>query len=118
MELRTPETNERYRKAEQAGINKTCFFCDPTRQKLVKEFDHFKIIENDFPYDGIAEVSHLLFPKRHIKGHEYTKEEIDELNNIKVGYLHNADYNYLMEGITKSSIPAHVHYHAIRLIEN
>ena len=118
MELRTPETDSKYRDAEKNGINNSCFFCDESRQQPVKEFNHFKLVENDFPYDAIAEVSHLLFPKRHIREYEYTKEEIDELNDIKTGYLQKADYNYLMEGITKTSIPAHIHYHAIRLLKN
>ena len=118
MELRTPETNAKYQDAEKNGINNSCFFCDITRQVIIKEFEHFRLIENGFPYDAIAEVSHILYPKRHIKENEYTQEEINELNNIKTGYLQNADYNYLMQGITRTSIPAHVHYHGIKLLKN
>lgn len=114
-ELRTPETDEKYRLAVSNGLNDRCFFCDKSRQTIIKEFAYFTLVKNDYPYDKIAEVSDMLYPNRHVKESGYTTEEINELNEIKINYLHKADYNYLLEGITKSSIPEHAHYHAIKL---
>lgn len=114
--LRTKETETRYIESIKNGLNdEGCFFCDPKRQRLVKKFTNFVMIENDFPYDEVAETCHILFPIRHIKNNELTEVEYQELCEIKNTYMKDQKYDYLLEGVSKLSIPGHVHYHALTL---
>lgn len=101
-----------------SGINGSgCFFCSIDKQTIIAEFTHFRIIKNNFPYDEVAEVHDMIYPKRHILGNELSNEEKDELQTIKGTYCKEQGYQYLFEGITRLSIPSHVHFHLLTLKE-
>ncbi len=116
-EFRTQETNNKYKEAIRNGLNDTCFFCEESRQKIVNDFLHWRIVENNYPYNAVAEVSHLIFPKRHIKINELNEEEISELKDIKLGYITEAKYDYILEAVAMTSIPNHAHLHLLKLIK-
>lgn len=114
-ELRTPKTYNKYQEDIKNGLNNTCFFCEESRQRLVKDFEHWRIVENNYPYDAVAEISHLIFPKRHIKIDELNDEEKAEYKTIKLEYITGMKYDFILEAIAKTSIPNHTHLHLLSL---
>lgn len=79
----------------------------------IKSFSLWKIVENSFPYDLIAIAHHMLIPARHVIEEDLTKDEIDELKTIKLGYVNN-NYDYVIETTHKNrSVPSHFHLHVI-----
>lgn len=109
--LRTKETAELYKQAIAEGaLNGPCVLC---AKKPLQEFELWKIVQNDFPYDLIAKTHHMIVPKRHATEKELTPEEWSEFSKIKDEYLH-PNYEYLMEAAHKmKSVPAHFHWHLI-----
>ena len=55
-----------------------------TTAPSIEEFNHWRIINNDFPYDNVASVHHMLIPKREfrrefnfcLKFHEFLRHPI------------------------------------------
>ena len=84
---------------------------------LVKEFEHWVILENEFPYDRVAKVSHLLSTKREIPldWKFLNKEEKEEFKKIKEEYL-KEHYDAIWENLPKGqTVPHHFHLHLIVL---
>ncbi len=80
---------------------------------IIESFTHWNIVPNEYPYDLIASVHHMVLPKRHCTAEELTDEELSELYQIKRGYI-NEHYDFINENVTHtSSIPAHHHLHLI-----
>jgi len=115
--LRTPETWERYQN-EPRRPQGTCFMCDANAITIVREYSHWLIIENNFPYDAVAEISHLLIPKRHFNFKETMElEEAQQLKSIEE--MADAEQNYdciLKNFSVGQSQPQHAHYHLIKWI--
>ena len=109
--LRTPEGKEKYRdylKNEQPGG--PCSLCE---KEGLRSFKFWKITENSFPYDLIAKTHHMIVPLRHIPETGLHEKEIQELNEIKQGFI-NTEYDYIIEATPKNkSIPGHYHLHLI-----
>jgi len=83
----------------------------------IKEFKYWAILPNEFPYDAIAEVNHLLFTKRKIPlgWDNLTKDELKELDFLKKTYLPK-HYDVLYENFPKSqSIPGHFHLQLLKI---
>ncbi len=112
--LRTKETADTYAQDIAGGIlERSCRLCDKHEGK---EFEFWKIITNDYPYDNIAKVHDMIVPKRHAKETELSGAEWGEFQKIKVEYL-NQNYDYFMEPAhPNKSIPDHFHLHLI--VEN
>ncbi len=90
--------------------------CGLCNDKIIKQFKFWKIINNKFPYDKIAKEHHMLIPIRHCKEEDLSKEELDELKEIKKGYINDYAYNYILESTNKvKSIPEHFHLHLLVL---
>lgn len=89
--------------------------CDPNCIKVVREFNHWLIIENNYPYDVVAKDHHMLVPKRHFSFNDvrtvdekYELEEIEDLLNME------GDYDCIMQNFTAGqSQPQHLHYHLL-----
>ena len=109
--LRTPGSEANYKKLIAEGIlSNGCALC---RAESIKEFQYWKIIHNDFPYDRIAKIHHMIVPKRHIPDADLTSSEKEEFEAIKNDYLHK-EYEYIIEATYKNkSIPGHAHLHLI-----
>ncbi len=108
--MRTPEATQKYREHIAAGGLKECPLCTGEALAL---FTHWKVMQNAFPYDGIARVHDMLVPLRHSTEGELSEQELKELFDIKHGHL-NEQYEYVMEATNKvKSIPAHFHLHLI-----
>jgi hypothetical protein len=109
--LRTPEAEHLYR-AYRASLDPDapCALC--TKAPAIQSFRHWKIAENSFPYDRIAEKHDLLMPIRHVTEAELTNEEIQELSEIKNTAID--EYNWILEPThNNKSIPGHFHLHLI-----
>lgn len=114
--LRTKEAEEQYKKLIASGyLNGGCKLCEAP---ALREFSHWKIVENKFPYDRIARVHDMVLPKRHVEEDELSQEEKDEYRTIKEDYIEQT-YEYLIEATSKQkSIPEHFHLHLIIPKEN
>ncbi len=110
--LRTPETRARYDAYKASGgLAEGCILCD--RTDTLKEFTHWRILQNLFPYDLIASVHDMLVTKRHVPDTELSEEELAELREIKQSYVQDT-YEFIIEPMTKiRSIPTHAHYHLL-----
>lgn len=109
--LRTKESQEYYQAHVAAGgLADGCRLCEAPS---LKEFELWRIIGNNFPYDKIAKTHHMIIPKRHANDREITEAEWQEFKTIKEAYLHPT-YEYLVEPTWKmKSIPAHMHLHLL-----
>lgn len=109
--LRSKETQARYDRERKDVAPGGCALCD--EREGVHEFEHWRIIENLYPYDRVARVHHMLVSKRHASDTELTEEEWAEFRSIKGGYL-QTEYEFIIEPTLKmKSIPAHSHIHMI-----
>lgn len=110
--LRTKEQAERYAAHRAVGGNDMgCPLCGET---AIDEFTYWRVIQNNFPYDTIAAVHHMLVPKRHVTERELAPEEQAELFTIKNDHL--GAYDYILEATpARKSLPAHFHLHLIIL---
>ncbi len=109
--LRTAEMRDKYRAliAERAS-SEECFLCSAD---ALRTFKLWKIIANNFPYDRIAAVHHMIVPLRHVGESGLSKEEKTELFEIKKSYIEEK-YQFILEATDKTkSIPTHYHLHLI-----
>ena len=95
---------------ESVKFSESCALC--LAPSLI-EFDQWRVINNDYPYDLIASKHHMLIPKRHITEAGLSEAESKELISIK-NHEQLRDYDYLIEAANhKKSIPQHFHIHLI-----
>lgn len=108
---RSEEMQKKYDDYRAAGgLEHGCALC---KEASIAEFQYWRIINNNFPYDRVAIVHHTLVPKRHIDGDDITPEEFAELNMLKKGYI-NEHYSFILEATNNTkSIPAHYHLHLV-----
>jgi len=109
--FRTVKAEKEY-KAFRKGLdtNAECQLCI---KKPIKTFEYCNIVQNVFPYDKIAQIHHMIIPKRHISEDKLSKQELKELLEIKELKLHG-EYDYIIEAtMRRKSIPAHFHLHLI-----
>ncbi len=107
--LRTAKTNTDYTKWRNTNTSSDgCVLC----QKIsLREFTHWRLIANDFPYDRIVDKHDMLVTKIHKTEAELSKEEQIELFNLKQHEL-NDTYEYIIEPLLSiKSIPDHFHLH-------
>ncbi len=109
--LRTPETEAAYTAHKKAGgLTHGCVLC---KSDSVKEFTSWRIIENQYPYDLVAKVHHMILPKRHVPLEEVSPEEWQEYQDIKASYIQDT-YEFFIEPSTaRRSIPEHWHLHLL-----
>ena len=109
--LRSNEMAAKYKAAISNGaLEGECILC---KKDSIAEFEHWRIIINDFPYDRIAKVHHMVIPKRHVSEDSISFEEWNELALLKGGYISD-NYDYIIEAAHRNkSIPGHFHLHLI-----
>jgi diadenosine tetraphosphate (Ap4A) HIT family hydrolase len=110
---RTQETHDAYVAVIESGhLTSGCPLC---KSKTLAEFTYWRLVENDFPYDRVAEVHHMIIPMRHTSGEDLSGEEESELSHLLKTDLNTRGYNYFMQSLPSNmSIPAHLHYHLIK----
>ena|SRR3990167_5877670 len=109
--LRTPEGHKKY--MDFLATNPTVRTCPMCKEQVLKSFNFWKIVDNDFPYDVIAGIHHMLVPIRHVTEDKLTQEELTELRALKKDYI-NENYDYIIEPAHRNkSVPHHFHLHLI-----
>jgi diadenosine tetraphosphate (Ap4A) HIT family hydrolase len=113
--MRSKATIERYEAVrKERGADGPCPLCV---QEPIKEFAHWTVQVNAFPYDLVADTHHMLVSKRHIAEEELTEEEWIEFSRIKHTFVAE-NYDILLEGTPRQkSIPGHFHIHLVVLKE-
>jgi hypothetical protein len=108
--LRTNETKEKYKLwLANNSLQEHCPLC---AHKPLRQFTFWKIVMNDFPYDKIANVHHMLVPLRHTTEAGLSGEEMTELLEIKGKEL--GEYQYSLQATTSAvTIPGHFHLHLL-----
>lgn len=83
---------------------------------VIREFDHWLIIENRFPYDNMTSVNHMLVPKRVVANlSETSDQEQAEHLVIKKILTDEGYYDAVVENFPRSkSVTKHLHLHLIR----
>ena len=101
--LRTRATKEKYQEFLRVKpIDDSCPLCNKV---AIKEYGYWKLTVNDFPYDEIAKVHHMLLPIRHTSEKELSEEELNEFRTIKDSMM-NTGYDIIIESTKRSlSIP-------------
>lgn len=91
-----------------------CFFCDDA--EIIRDWRHWYITPNRFPYDTVAEIHHLLAPFNHVAGHEEMTREVQrELKMILLTLNEERFYDCRMENFSVGkSQPQHYHLHLIK----
>lgn len=109
--LRSPATAAKYEAhRETKEFKSRCALC---QKDTLEEFTYWRIVDNSFPYDLIAETHHMLISKVHATERELPKEAHEELLHIKNRCLQQ--YDLMTMSLPKNlSIPQHVHYHLIK----
>ena len=110
--MRTKEMEDKYKAYLQTIQGaESCELC--TKVPVLKDFTHWKLTDNLFPWDRISQTQHMVMPKRHVTEDELTIEEKEEYKTIKHGYV-DAIYDVIAEATNrKKSIPGHFHIHLI-----
>jgi diadenosine tetraphosphate (Ap4A) HIT family hydrolase len=105
--LRSPEMHERY-----ITTPKDPDFMNTANS--IRDFNYWRIIENKFPYDTIAETHHLLVPKRQVKSWlDMNIEELDELDILITHTLPQA-YDMILLNFPKAqSVKDWLHFQLI-----
>lgn len=117
--LRSDETMTRYMKTmkerEEKGVKFNQFLSN--EKKVIKEFEYWIIIDNEFPYDAVATTSHMIATKREVAfdWKLLTIEEDKELEKLQREYL-NEHYDVIWENLPKGqTAPGHFHLHLLIL---
>ncbi|MCX6755866.1 MAG: hypothetical protein NTX85_00805 [Candidatus Nomurabacteria bacterium] len=111
--LRTDETMEKYMRisSERKELGHKVDHFLRWQENLVKEFDNWVIVTNEFPYDAVASTSHMIATKREV-GFDWallSTEEREEYELIKKTYLAE-HYDAIWENLPRGSTVAH-HFH-------
>jgi len=114
--LRTHKLHKKYKKYQRASFRPgQCVLCDKVGAKTLKNFRHWRIVRNLFPWNRVAKIQHLIIPKRHAMYPRLNNQERKELEKIKLDYLNN-QYDVLAEATPRiQSVPEHFHLHLIVL---
>jgi diadenosine tetraphosphate (Ap4A) HIT family hydrolase len=110
---RTKETSDKLKAKERLELP----FSFHSLEKI-REFKYWYIVENQYPYDRVAKVSHILVPKRVFADLEEMEfEEWDELHSIKAELGMSEDYDSIIENMPhERSVRHHYHLHLVKLL--
>lgn len=113
--LRTQKTWEAYKNAPKRGAA-SCFLCEGEDLDIVEEHAHWFICKNQYPYDAVAKVHHMLVPKLHVPRAELLTTPLrDELMVIQYGIETSDKYDCILTNYPGAqSHPPHLHYHLIK----
>jgi len=105
--------NQAYKaKKAQAELDGFSFNEDPG--VLIREYRHWVIRENRFPYDAIFDKHHMLIPKRTFS-HSRNMTENERREFEKILDEISEEYDGVLENFNHArSVPAHFHPHLFR----
>jgi hypothetical protein len=113
---RTKKMQDKYQRYKKTHFRDgQCSLCNKSRTATIKNFKHWRIVKNLFPWDRIARIHHMIIPKRHVVYEELSALEKRELDRLRPRYLN--DHYWVIAEAThrKKSIPGHFHLHLMVL---
>ena len=122
--VRTPEMMRKYYEVSnerKAAKSKGEFIPHPFANILDKNiisFNYWVIINNDFPYDAIANVSHMILPKRKFSFDWKLMNAVEraELDQLKQNGYISKNYDVIWENLPiGQTIPGRFHLHLLKL---
>jgi hypothetical protein len=108
VSLRMPKDEHRYHKAKKQGAARKSLLDEPR----LREWEHWALIENAFPYSSAFSTHHMLVPKRVVSRKDLSKQEQAELH-IVLEELEPVYDCYLVNFPSKQSIVHHYHIHML-----
>ena len=114
--VRSPETMQRYIEYKSRMQESE----DPLsrlKSTPIKEFEHWLIVNNEFPYDMFAEVHHMLVLKNDtpFSWHQLPDAQMREFMELKDGYIAD-NYDMMIENLPSAqTVPGEFHLHLIVL---
>lgn len=84
---------------------------------FVNKWKHWILVENEFPYDKIAEYHCLLVPfRRFAEDEEMHEDERLELSQIKNIFSETKDFDVILESLRHDrTVPETYHLHCMKL---
>ncbi len=108
VSLRTARDEKYYAAAKRKGKSSKPLL----EEERLAEWQHWALIENEFPYSSAFKVHHLLIPKRVACKTELKKHELAELDAILDELSEKYDC-HLVNYVNKQSIRSHYHVHML-----
>jgi len=121
--LRTKETMKKYiqefevHKEPGKSHNPFRFALENPQGKIIKKFNHWFIMINDFPYDAVAETNHMIVTLREVSfdWKLLNKEEKKEFQILRDTYL-NENYDVIYENLPSGQTQSGwFHLHLLKL---
>ncbi|MCI5051126.1 MAG: GIG1 family protein [Candidatus Pacebacteria bacterium] len=121
--LRTKETMKKYitafeeRKQPGKSHNPFQYTINNPEGSIIQEFNHWFIMKNDFPYDAVADIHHMIVTKREVpfNWNLLTEEEIDEFQTLRENYLAD-NYDVIYENLPSGQTqPGWFHINLLKL---
>lgn len=110
VSLRTTRDELKYGKAKRVGGAGRPFLEEPR----IREWKHWAIIDNDFPYSAAFKVHHMLIPKRVVNQKNLNDQERNELDKILNELTREDFYDCtLLNFPKKQSNRQHFHLHLL-----
>jgi len=79
----------------------------------IKEFVHWRIINNNFPYDAITDTHHMLIPKRQAASKDDLEAE-EMVEFVRIEKWLEQNYDAVMLNFPKNQSQPHwLHYHLL-----
>ncbi len=109
VSLRTYRDEVKYAKVKKVRSSKDNALKE---EKPLKQWKHWKLIINAFPYSSAFKIHHLLVPNRVVSESELNETERKELDTILAEV--SEDYDCLLVNfVSKQSIRNHFHLHLL-----
>ena len=108
VSLRTDFCEDVYKRSKASGQSRPLI-----NEPRIKEWQHWALITNIFPYDSAFSVNHMLIPKRVVSEEGLTTQERQELQAVLREL--SSQYDCQMTNfISKQSIKDHYHIHLLK----
>lgn len=111
--LRTVEAIQNYKKVLEQRERDGISFLPITEDEAICVFEYWYIIQNDFPYDAVADIHHLLVPRRKdiLNWSDLRREELEELLHLRETYC-KENYEMVAENMPSAkTVQNHFHLH-------
>lgn len=117
ISLRTKKTAQRYKEDQLNKKWDPKSYCFDWEHVHLELFKYWALIPVNYPYDLIADIHHLLVPKRLFQSYrEVSVEEREDLMKIKDKLKDR--YDFILENLpSKITISNHYHLHFIKMKE-
>lgn len=112
---RTPETNAAYEAFKQTTPHHQRQQFNFATEHIIREFTHWCVIKNRFPYDTMVRVNDLLVLKRPVSArHDLSDSEAAEYQVIMEILAEEDYYDAVIENFPRvQSVTKHVHVHLV-----